>query len=108
MDVVSMADRPPILWMPEKFAAALPVVKAVEAVVEWDNEARRFTDRQVESDGVPVWRVSALIGTGWGGDLTPVEVRIKSQTKPDIAPDPSRIVQFLGMNTAATAKGGTA
>lgn len=103
-----MANPTPILWLPEKFAAALPVVKNVEPVVEWDGEARRFTDKQVTKDEVPVWRVSALIGIGWGGDLTPVEVRIVSQTKPDITPDPSRIVQFLGMNTAATAKGGAA
>lgn len=94
----------PILWLPARIAKHLPIVKAPEPIQTWSSTERVFTDEQQTDDsGTPLWRVQALLGMGWGGDLAPVEIRIASATRPDIAPNPSALMAFLGVDAPAAA-----
>lgn len=87
-----------MIWADDALARALALTKNFEPVRVWDNEARAFTDDQDKTDaGVPVWESEALIPTGWGAKVTPVRVRMASQSAPTIAPDPVRLMASLGL-----------
>lgn len=91
-----------MLWLPAEVAKNLPIVKEVEPVVEWDAEARTFTDEQVQKDGKKVWRTQALLGMGWNGDLEPVEIRLLSDSKPTVPMNLEALAQFMGQASTAT------
>lgn len=103
-----MADikRPPIIWASPALASALPLTKPFEAVYEWDNEARKFSDTQQVIDGQRVWQAEALLPQGWGRDTAPLAVRMLSVVQPTIKPDPAKVVEALGMTQPQAHRGG--
>lgn len=90
-----MSSKTQILWVDGELAEALPLVRAFEPVMTWDNEKRQFLDVQQVEDGQPVWEGQALLPVGWGRELTPIRVRMLSATRPAITPDPSKLMPLL-------------
>lgn len=94
-----MAKNSLILTVSAELAKALPLTKAFEPVNVWDNASRQFLDQQeTNPQGVPIWEASALMAVGWGADLEPVRIRMASQTKPAIEPDPMKLMAVLGQD----------
>lgn len=99
-----MAKTSLILHVSEELARALPLTKTFEPVQVWDNENRQFLDRQeTNPQGVPLWESSALLAVGWGADIDSVRIRMASQTKPAIEPDPVKLLAVLGQDTPSNA-----
>lgn len=93
-----MATNTMMIWVDDALARALALTKNFEPVRVWDNEARAFSEAQDKTDaGVPVWEAEALIPMGWGAKVTPVRVRMASESAPTVAPDPVRLMASLGL-----------
>lgn len=81
---------------------AMPITKECSPVYDWDNETRSFTDAQSTDDnGVPVWETEALLPVGWGRTTTPIRLRIASAKKPNVKPDPMKLMAVLTGETPA-------
>ena len=92
-----------IIHVNRELLAAMPITKECSPVYNWDNEARTFTDTQSTDDnGVPVWETEALLPVGWGRTTTPIKLRIASAKKPDVKPDPMKLMAILTGETPAT------
>lgn len=94
-----------MIWVDAKLANELPLSKEFEPVYAWDNAARTFTDQQERDDkGNLVWQAEALLQTGYGRQTTPVKVRIAAAQRPDVHPDPMKLLAALGAEMPVAAR----
>lgn len=92
-----------IIHVSEDLAKALPLTKAFEPVNTWDNEKRQFLDKQeTNGQGVPLWEAACLLSIGWNAEIAPVRIRMASQSKPTIEPDPSKLMALLGQEVPSS------
>ena len=90
-----MSAKALILWCTDELAEVLPLVRAFEPVMTWDNQKREFLDVQQTEAGQLVWESQALLPMGWSRELTPVRVRMLSATRPAITPDAAKLLPLL-------------
>lgn len=85
-----------ILHVNSELLAAMPITKECSPVYDWDNTNRTFSETQATNEnGLPLWETEALLKTGWGGNTTPVRLRIAAQSKPAVKPDPAKLLAAL-------------
>lgn len=95
-----MADRKIIIWVTPEIAEKLPLAKPFEPVQVWDNAAREFLDKQHTELGLPCWESEAILPTGWGRSITSIRVRVLSELRPAITPDPGKLMALLAPGEA--------
>lgn len=89
-----------ILWVTPEIAEKLPLTRPFDAVLTWDNQERKFLDRQHTELGKPCWESEALLPTGWGREVSSIRVRMLSELRPAITPDPGKLMALLAPGEA--------